>query len=458
MFSLSSDVLEYCENDIFQPKCGSDEVLLITHARYGRMRQGRCITGQHGKFGCKTDARRYLDQRCSGRRSCTVTVATLVPEDVQPCSKDLRIVYASKDYCENSEAVEVRESAGYLSSLVTMETGCGSLDSPWWVTVQPGQTITLSLLDFDVREEQGASQSTETVCAGNTRERLVFTSSSNRLEVRLVTGSEQSERRDSHFLLRFEAHGCPDLPPPINGWVERNANYVMIGCHGDARHRWKLRCEGIKWSGTYNNCTDGEPPMAGSALQSWSLLNMKHGLSALIILCIAVLVGLGILAVGLFYIRRKRHTRSGREVMVRPPPDIQYGPSSVPDKPEVPLSRPYSKTGDSTEYYHSTENDYYRTWQMQRHVPQNSPLPAVPTTIPPPPYHAKSPVLGGESHLHATSGNQGKSGYQKSTYPPNEHIYESPKFERKDYSSDDYEIDGINTEYFELDPDSSKTT
>ena len=45
---------------------------------------------------------------------------------------------------------------------------------------------------------------TETVCAGNSRERKVFTSASNRLEVRLVTGSEQSERRNSHFLLRFE--------------------------------------------------------------------------------------------------------------------------------------------------------------------------------------------------------------------------------------------------------------
>ena len=64
----------------------------------------------------------------------------------------LSVVYASKDYCQNSEAVEVREPEGYLSSLVTMETGCGSLDSPWWVTVQPGQTITLVLLDFDIQE------------------------------------------------------------------------------------------------------------------------------------------------------------------------------------------------------------------------------------------------------------------------------------------------------------------
>ncbi len=75
---------------MFEPSCQDDEVLLITHARYGRMRQGRCITGQHGQFGCQTDARTFLDSHCSGRRSCSVTVATLVPEKEQPCSRDLR--------------------------------------------------------------------------------------------------------------------------------------------------------------------------------------------------------------------------------------------------------------------------------------------------------------------------------------------------------------------------------
>ncbi len=86
----SPEIQQYCENDVFEPSCQDDEVLLITHARYGRMRQGRCITGQHGQFGCQTDAQNFLDSHCSGRRSCSVTVATLVPEKEQPCSRDLR--------------------------------------------------------------------------------------------------------------------------------------------------------------------------------------------------------------------------------------------------------------------------------------------------------------------------------------------------------------------------------
>jgi hypothetical protein len=41
------------------------------------------------------------------------------------------------------------EPAGYISSLVTQETKCGSFDSPWWIAVKPGQTLQITLLDFE---------------------------------------------------------------------------------------------------------------------------------------------------------------------------------------------------------------------------------------------------------------------------------------------------------------------
>ena len=81
---------EYCDSDTFEPTCAQDEVILITSARYGRMRQGKCITGKHGKLDCYADAAEYLDAKCSGRRSCTVVVAALIPKEEQPCSIDLK--------------------------------------------------------------------------------------------------------------------------------------------------------------------------------------------------------------------------------------------------------------------------------------------------------------------------------------------------------------------------------
>jgi len=35
---------EYCETEVFRAACAQDEVLLLTRARYGRMRLGRSVT------------------------------------------------------------------------------------------------------------------------------------------------------------------------------------------------------------------------------------------------------------------------------------------------------------------------------------------------------------------------------------------------------------------------------
>ena len=38
--------------------------------------------------------------------------------------------------------------SGYLANVVTIETGCGSPDSPWKIQVRPGQRINITLLNF----------------------------------------------------------------------------------------------------------------------------------------------------------------------------------------------------------------------------------------------------------------------------------------------------------------------
>ena len=41
----------------------------------------------------------------------------------------------------------------YLSSLVANRTGCGVTQLPWKISASPGQTLSLSLLDFSVDYE-----------------------------------------------------------------------------------------------------------------------------------------------------------------------------------------------------------------------------------------------------------------------------------------------------------------
>ena len=43
------DLVAYCHMETFHAQCHEDEVIMITHARYGRMNVGRCITRDYGK-------------------------------------------------------------------------------------------------------------------------------------------------------------------------------------------------------------------------------------------------------------------------------------------------------------------------------------------------------------------------------------------------------------------------
>ena len=87
-------------------------------------------------------------------------------------------------------------------------------------------------------------------------------------------------------------------------------------------------------------------------------------------------------------------------------------------------------------YGSAGENNYYRTWEMQRHgMKDGRDLP-----IPPPPYpHHPS--------LTSSSGDGVNPRYV-------EHIYESPKFERRQFSEEQPNVEFSPTQqYFELDPE-----
>ncbi len=52
--------------------------------------------------------------------------------------------------CITQPFTQVTAGEGYLASVTTETTGCGSNDSPWLVKTESGQTIKLTLLDFAV--------------------------------------------------------------------------------------------------------------------------------------------------------------------------------------------------------------------------------------------------------------------------------------------------------------------
>ena len=93
-WSSVSDLLDLCLNESFNVSCGGDQVILITSAVFGRMRPGRCISGDFN-LGCSKDVKSIFDAQCSARQSCDVSIRGLV--ELHPCQRDF-VSYLEASY------------------------------------------------------------------------------------------------------------------------------------------------------------------------------------------------------------------------------------------------------------------------------------------------------------------------------------------------------------------------
>lgn len=90
-FAESSENLSsFCETETFNATCPHDHVVLITYARYGRMRLSRCVKLDYGHVGCSADVMSAADRRCSGKRKCEVRIPDAEFGREKPCPDDLK--------------------------------------------------------------------------------------------------------------------------------------------------------------------------------------------------------------------------------------------------------------------------------------------------------------------------------------------------------------------------------
>jgi len=111
---------EFCQFDEFEANCEEDEVIIMESAQYGRMRPGRCISGE-GYMGCSADVRVYLDGHCSGRRQCTLSVASLT-DLVQPCRRDFTSYLEASYKCMKGNDLLYTHTDRHLFFPVAVET------------------------------------------------------------------------------------------------------------------------------------------------------------------------------------------------------------------------------------------------------------------------------------------------------------------------------------------------
>ena len=108
LFLYISDPKEYCENEVFRAACGSDEVIVMQSARYGRMRISKCIDRDYGYVGCSADVLPKADRLCSGKRKCEVPVPNpTFSADVTLCPRDLKPYLEVAYKCVKGELVRV---------------------------------------------------------------------------------------------------------------------------------------------------------------------------------------------------------------------------------------------------------------------------------------------------------------------------------------------------------------
>jgi len=86
-----------CHSGYFRAKCAWDELIVVAHARYGRMRINKCVSENFGYVGCSIDVIDVLDRYCSGRRTCHVRVLDETFTESTPCHEDLNL-YLQVEY------------------------------------------------------------------------------------------------------------------------------------------------------------------------------------------------------------------------------------------------------------------------------------------------------------------------------------------------------------------------
>jgi hypothetical protein len=83
-----ADVLEACSWERLEAECPADYVIILDHARFGRLHLGKCVKQNFGYLGCVSDVRFKIDPLCSGKQKCSLDVyQTLQNERPNECSE-----------------------------------------------------------------------------------------------------------------------------------------------------------------------------------------------------------------------------------------------------------------------------------------------------------------------------------------------------------------------------------
>ena len=91
---------EVCSKEDLNIRCSYNEVIAMTSAFYGHIHQCKCIPRDLGHFGCLANVLHYLDEKCSNKRNCVLSMTDTGLTDLEPeCALGLGIFLEIKHIC-----------------------------------------------------------------------------------------------------------------------------------------------------------------------------------------------------------------------------------------------------------------------------------------------------------------------------------------------------------------------
>lgn len=114
---------DFCQSEIFQPRCLPGETAIIRKAVYGRMsHDSRCLQDEEEvpalkndpkHTGCFEDVMQLVNARCSGQSDCEIRVPDPEMEKTNPCYR-YTVKYLEIDYrCVKSKSCLFRLTIFY---------------------------------------------------------------------------------------------------------------------------------------------------------------------------------------------------------------------------------------------------------------------------------------------------------------------------------------------------------
>ena len=99
LLSVYTVPVDVCETENFTATCPSNQVVVMTTAKYGRMETGRCVKKSLGFLGCHTNVLPQADQKCSGLQNCVIRMPDREFDQTRPCLEELKTYLQASYEC-----------------------------------------------------------------------------------------------------------------------------------------------------------------------------------------------------------------------------------------------------------------------------------------------------------------------------------------------------------------------